>query len=326
MNSVLERLRPAPYRGDITAAGAIPLALSAIVIDLRMTQWSVGVRLVVVALIAVLILTMGWLTPLDGPAPTQYHSMLLIAGLLPLLLALQLLAEVLGANSLPPPFAGAGRLAWTFAAEAAAALACARRANSAACTLIAALAGAVAVESAVRWIFGGGLDTIRLVLFLLSLCFAAGAVRLRDGQRRHAVVAGQRRGPCCADARCDVRDRDHPRRLQGRASGSSTSRASASAAASAPVGWELYLLAIGFGLIGYAGSDREPGPAYIGVLVLLSFAVMAGTGHGTLIGWPLVLLALGVVGLVIGLRPSTPAPPPPPTTVAPTIPLGRDRS
>jgi hypothetical protein len=86
------------------------------------------------------------------------------------------------------------------------------------------------------------------------------------------------------------------------------------------------LLAIGFGLIGYAGSDREPGPAYLGVLVLLSFAVMAGSGHRTLLGWPLVLLALGVVGLVIGLRPSTPAPPPPPTTVAPTIPLGRDRS
>jgi hypothetical protein len=53
---------------------------------------------------------------------------------------------------------------------------------------------------------------------------------------------------------------------------------------------------------------------------------MAGTGHGTLIGWPLILLALGVVGLVIGLRPSTPAPPPPPSTVAPTIPLGRNRS
>ena len=323
MNPVLERLRPAPYRGDITAAGAIPLALSAIVIDLRMTQWSTGVRLVVVALIALLILTMGWLTPLDGPAPTQYHSMLLIAGLLPLLLALQLLAEVLGANSYPPPFAGAGRFAWTFAAEAAAAIACARRANSAACTLIAALAGAVAVESAVRWIFGGDLDTIRLVLFLLSLCFAAGAVRLRDGQRRHAValvnaagLAALTLGLTCVVAIS----------LEGASLGSSSIQSFALQRGSGPVGWELYLVAIGFGLIGYAGSDREPGPAYIGVFVLLSFAVMAGTGHATLIGWPLVLLALGVVGLVIGLRPSTPAPPPPPTTVAPTIPLGRDRS
>ena len=321
MNPVLERLRPAPYRGDITAAGAIPLALSAIVIDLRMTQWSTGVRLVVVALIALLILTMGWLTPLDGPAPTQYHSMLLIAGLLPLLLALQLLAEVLGANSYPPPFAGAGRFAWTFAAEAAAAIACARRANSAACTLIAALAGAVAVESAVRWIFGGDLDTIRLVLFLLSLCFAAGAVRLRDGQRRHAVALVNAAGLAALTLAATYVLSFEFARL-----GSSSVQSFAFQRGSGPVGWELYLLAIGFGLIGYAGSDREPGPAYIGVFVLLSFAVMAGTGHGTLIGWPLVLLALGVIGLVIGLRPSTPAPPPPPTTVAPTIPLGRDRS
>ena len=323
MNPVLERLRPAPYRGDITAAGAIPLALSAIVIDLRMTQWSTGVRLVVVAGIAILILTMGWLTPLDGPAPAQYHSMLLVAGLLPLLLGLQLLAEVLGATSYPPPFAGAGRLAWTFAAEALAALACARRANSAACTLIAALAAAVAVESGVRWIFGGDLGTIRLVLFLLSLCFAAGAVRLRDGQRRHAVALVNAAGLAALTLGLTYAIAFS---LERASLGSSSVQSFAFGRGSGPVGWELYLLAIGFGLIGYAGSDREPGPAYIGVFVLLSFAVMAGTGHGTLIGWPLVLLALGVIGLVIGLRPSTPAPPPPPTTVAPTIPLGRDRS
>jgi hypothetical protein len=323
MNAVLERLRPAPYRGDITAAGAIPLALSAIVIDLRMVQWSVGVRLVVVGLIALLILTMGWLTPLDGPAPTQYHSMLLIAGLLPLLLALQLLAEVLGAGSFP--FIGSGRLAWTFGAEAAVAAVCARRANSAACTLIAALAGAVAVASAVRWIFGGGLDTVRLVLFLVSLCFAAGAVRLRDGQRRHAVSLVNAAG-LAALTLAATYVFAFAVGFQATSSTYGGFQNFSFGLASAPAGWELYLLAIGFGLIGYAGSDREPGPAYIGVLVLLSFAVMAGSGHGTLIGWPLVLLALGVVGLVIGLRPSTPAPPPPPAPVAPTIPLGRDGS
>ncbi|HEX4673019.1 MAG TPA: hypothetical protein VH279_12170 [Solirubrobacteraceae bacterium] len=323
MNPVLKRLRPAPYRGDITAAGAIPLALSAIVIDLRMVQWSVGVRLAVVGLIALLILTMGWLTPLDGPAPTQYHSMLLIAGLLPLLLALQLLAEVLGAGSFP--FIGSGRLAWTFGAEAAVAAICARRANSAACTLIAALAGAVAVASAASWIFGGGLDTVRLVLFLVSLCFAAGAVRLRDGQRRHAVALVNAAG-LAALTLAATYVFAFAAGFQVTSSTYTGFQSFSFGLASAPVGWELYLLAIGFGLIGYAGSDREPGPAYIGVLVLLSFALMAGSKHGTLIGWPLVLLALGVVGLVIGLRPSTPAPPPPPAPIAPTIPLGRDGS
>jgi hypothetical protein len=323
MNPVLDRLRPAPYRGDITAAGAIPLALSAIVIDLRMTQWSVGVRLAVVALIAILILTMGWLTPLAGPAPAQYQSMLLIAGLLPLLLALQLLAEALGATRFP--LLGSGRLTWTFAAEAAAAVVLARRANSAACTLIAALAGAVAVVAGVRWIFGGGLDTVRLVLFLLSLCFAAGAVRLRDGQRRHAVSLVNAAGLAALTLGATYVIAI-TLSFQVASLGSSSVQSFAFGRGSAPVGWELYLLAIGFGLIGYAGSDREPGPAYIGVLVLLSFALMAGSGHRTLIGWPLILVALGVVGLVIGLRPSTPAPPPPPSAVAPTIPLGRDQA
>ncbi|MGZ4183537.1 MAG: hypothetical protein ACXVUL_22980 [Solirubrobacteraceae bacterium] len=325
ISSALERLRPAPYRGDVTAAGAIPLALSAIVIDLRMTQWSVGVRLVVVALIAGLILTMGWLTPLDDPTPKTYHSILLITGLLPLLVALQLLAEALGANSNLFPFIGAGRVAWTFAAEAIAAVICARRANSAACTLIAALAAGVAVEAGVRWIFGGDLDTVRLVLFLLSLCFAVGAVRLRDGQRRHAVALVNAAGLAALTLGATYVIAINVSSQVTR-SGFSDVQSFGFGAASGPAGWEIYLLAIGFGLIGYAGSDLEPGPAYIGVLVLFTFAVMAGSGNGTLIGWPLFLLALGVVGLVIGLRPSTPAPPPPPAAVAPTIPLGKDPS
>lgn len=314
MNSVLERLRPAPYRGDVTAAGAIPLALAAIVIDLRMTQWSVGVRLVVVGLIAGLILTMGWLTPLEGPSPPPYHSMLLIAGLLPLLLALQLLAEALGADR--PP--GAGGQTWTFGLEAVIAGVAARRANSAACTLIAALAGAVAVEGFVVWVFNpSGLGLVRAVLVLLTLGLAAGAVRLRDGQRRHAVALVNAAGivtlALALSYLIAVTVTVVP--LSGHRGG-------------APFGWKLFILAMGFGLIAYAGADREPGPAYIGVVLLLAFALLVGlppVNGSSLLFWPLFLVALGVVGLVIGLRPSTPAPPPPASAVAPTIPLREDQ-
>lgn len=316
MNAVLERLRPAPYRGDVTAAGAIPLALSTIVIDLRMTQWSVGARLAVVALIALLILTMGWLTPLDGPAPTQYHSMLLIAGLLPLLLALQLLAEALGSER--PP--GAGGQMWTFGVEAAVAGIAARRANSATCTLIAALAGAVAVEALVAWVFQpSGPATARVFLVLLTLAFAGGAVRLRDTRRRHAVALVDAAG--LLTLALAVSYLLELIAVVGAPFGSHS--------AGAPFGWKLFIVAMGFGMVAYAGADREPGPAYIGLVLLLAFALLVGipTINGaSLIGWPLFLLALGVVGLVIGLRPSTPAPPPPPTAVAPTIPLGRDGS
>jgi hypothetical protein len=315
MTAVLDRLRPAPYRGDITAAGAIPLALAAIVIDLRMTQWSVGVRLLVVGLIAVLILTMGWLTPLEGPVPTQYHSMLLIAGLLPLLLALQLLAEVLGAER--PP--GAGGQMWTFGLVAVIAGIAARRANSATCTLIAALAGAVAVEAFVVWVLHpSGLGLVRTVLVLLTLGLAAGAVRLRDGQRRHAVALVNAAGLVTLALALSYL----------LALTVTVVPPLSSHRGGAGFGWKLFILAMGFGMVAYAGADREPGPAYIGVVLLLAFALLVGVpavNGSSLIGWPLFLLALGVVGLVIGLRPSTPAPPPPPATVAPTIPLREDQ-
>jgi hypothetical protein len=315
INPLLERLRPAPYRGDVTAAGAIPLAVAAIVIELRMTQWSVGVRLVVVALIAGLILTMGWLTPLEGPTPRAYHSMLLIAGLVPLLVALQLLAEVLGAQR--PP--GAGGQMWTFGTEAAIATAAARRANSAACTLIGALSGAFAVEAFAVWVFKpSGMTLVRVILVLLTLGLAAGAVRLRDGQRRHAVALVNAAGIVTL-----VLALSYLIVLTvavalpfGTHSGGS-----------APFGSKLFILAMGFGLIAYAGADREPGPAYIGIVLLLAFALLVGlpaVSSASLIGWPLFLLAIGAVGLVIGLRPSTPAPPPPAAAVAPTIPLHQD--
>ncbi|HYZ80308.1 MAG TPA: hypothetical protein VE571_03515 [Solirubrobacteraceae bacterium] len=311
IGAALDRLRPAPYRGDVTAAGAIPLALAAIVIELRMTQWSVGVRLIVVALIVGLILTMGWLTPLEGQTPSQYHSMLLIAGLLPLLLALQLLAEALGAQR--PP--GSGGQMWTFGVEAAVAGAAARRANSAACTLIAALSGAVAVEAFVAWVFDPqGAGTFRVFLFLLTLALAAGAVRLRDGHRRHAVALVNAAGLLTL-----VLALSYVIALSITVVPALGTRHGA-----APFGWKLFILAMGFGLIAYAGADREPGPAYIGVVLLLAFALLVGApvaNGASLVGWPLFLLALGAVGLFIGLRPSTPAPPPPPADVAPTIPL-----
>jgi hypothetical protein len=157
------------------------------------------------------------------------------------------------------------------------------------------------------------------VLVLLTLGLAAGAVRLRDGQRRHAVALVNAAGIvtlALALSYLLALTVTEVLPLGSNRGG-------------APFGWKLFILAMGFGLVAYAGADREPGPAYIGVVLLLAFGLLVGlspVNGASLIGWPLFLLALGVVGLVIGLRPSTPAPPPPPAAVAPTIPLGRDPS
>jgi hypothetical protein len=318
MTRALDRLRPHPHRGDVIAAGAVPLALAAIVIELRMTQWSLGPRFVLVALIAGLLLTMGWLAPLEGDAPRAYHSVLLIAGLLPLALALVLLAEVLGSRR--PP--GSGGLFWTFTIEALVAAAAARRANSGACTLIAALAGGIAVEEFVSWAFQPhGLGTFRAMLLVLTLAFAGGATRLRDRRRRHAVQLINAGGLAALVLAVSYLAAIFVTPILAAALSGSVPIGQPVA----PFGWRLYLLAVGFGLVAYAGADHEPGPAYIGVAVLLAYALLVGLslgGRGSLVGWPLFLLVIGAAGVVLGLRPRQPLPPPPAgSTDAPTVTL-----
>ena len=320
MSWALDRLRPHPHRGDVIAAGAVPLAIAAVVIELRMRQWSLGPRFAVVAIIAALLLTMGWLAELESEAPRSYHSILLIAGLLLAVIALVLLAEVMGSGR--PP--GAGGVAWTFAAEAAIAVAAARRASSAACTLIAALAAIVTVEAFVAWVFKPhGVGAFRATLFVLTLSFVVGATRLRDRRRRHAVALVNTAGiAALVLAGSYVLATSLAPLLAGAGAGPKGLDRS-----TAPFGWEAYLLAVGFGLVAYAGADREPGPGYIGLAVLLAFAFLTGvsvSSRGSLVGWPLFLLVLGAAGIGIGLRPRKPLPPPPAaaeSTAAPTVPL-----
>ncbi len=302
------------------AAGAIPLAAAAILIDLRMTQWAVGPRLIVVGVVAALILTMGWLAPSEGPSPRSYHSMLLVAGLIVLAVALQLLAEALG-SSRPP---GAGAEFWTFGLVCAVAATSARRANSAVCTLSAALAGGIALEGLVAWVFAPtSLSATRWVLLALTVGFGVGAVRLRDGQRRHAVALINAAGLATLVLALTLVLESSIATVVLRQGGPVIGGHGGGAA----FGWKLWILAIGFGLIAYAGADREPGPAYIGVVVVLAFIQLAAfspSGRGSIVGWPLFLLVVGGAGLAIGLRPTTPAPPRPTTPVAETIQLRED--
>jgi hypothetical protein len=317
---ILDHLRPHPHRGDVIAAGAVPLALAALLIELRMVQWPLGARFVVVTLIGGLILTMGWLAPLESDAPRPYHSVLLVAGLLPVALGLQLLAELLGATR--PP--GAGGEFWTFGVFSALAAAVARRANSAICTLIAALAAALAVEAFVSWAFHPvGLGTFRVMLVVLALAFATGAVRLRDPRRRHATQLINAAGLVTLVLAAMFVElalvAPALRVVGGPVLGGPHG---------APFGWTLYVLAVGFGLVAYAAVDREPGPGYVGTALLLGFVFMAGFPrpvHGTLVGWPLFLVIIGGAGLAIGLRPRHPLPPPPGgSELAPTVPLRGD--
>jgi hypothetical protein len=94
-------------------------------------------------------------------------------------------------------------------------------------------------------------------------------------------------------------------------------------ALNAGTGWELVLLALGLALVAYAGVDREPGPGYLGFVVLVLFVVLAGQPSedgASLIGWPILLLFLGGAGVAAGLRPRRDLPPEPAPRVAPAPP------
>jgi hypothetical protein len=104
---------------------------------------------------------------------------------------------------------------------------------------------------------------------------------------------------------------------------------------SSAVGWEIILLVVSLAGVAFGSRIGARGPAYIGGIGLFVFLLVAGydlnssTPHGKILGWPLILLILGVGILAAGLRPAAgaasagasaappaqpPGDPPPPTS------------
>ncbi len=294
---VLTRLRPGAGREAYAAAGAVALAVAAYVIELRMTQWALGPKFLVAAAIAMLILGLGWAAEAPGQETRPYQSLLLISGLLVLVLALVFLGEILAGHHR----LGAGGVFWTLAVEAGVGAAAARRAESAGCTLIAALFASISFLEFIVWVVHPhGFNTLRWILIAESMVLVAGAIRLRSAHRRHGVqlinVAGLLTlflGLTFVGAAAITSAQSQLGSVLPTAS-----------IGSAGAGWKLYLLVSTGALIGYSVLDREPAPGVIGTVLAITFAVLVGfhglTG-GSLVFWPLFLLILGGLGLAYGL-------------------------
>jgi hypothetical protein len=334
---LLDVLRPHPHRGDIVAAGAVVLTAALLMIDVRMSAtWEDGAMLVFFALGALLVFGMGMLAPLEGDTPRAYHSILLLSGLVLCTAALLQLALVLGARNVLPPLDGfvpgwsgtqvvfgsiedlprgasAGALTWVGLLVTALAVLAAVRANSAACTLYAAVAGGATVLALVDWAFDPkGLSTTRWILLALVLGFVAGLAYLRDRHRRHAVMLVNAAGlsviAIALSFHAGIEGAYFVHTVHNGSYGGSFT-----VAPEPGFGWDLVLLLGSFGLIAYAAADGEPGPGYLGAFaLLLSIAAVGLPGmDATLVGWPLFLLLLGIAGIAFGLRPRRPLPPPP---------------
>jgi len=298
----LETLRPEPHRGDQVAAGVVAVVTALYVLQVRFHEaWAVGIRFFLAALAAAFVAALAVQSPPEGERPRAYQSVLYVSTFALTLLALGLLADLLGSNG------GSGTTVWVGLLLGAVAVWFSVRRNSAIMTLLAAVTYGAVVLSFVDWVFNpSGVETFRWILLLLILGYAAASLSQRGPRPRHGVQLVNAAGlAAIALGLTFIVEQVFgaiARAFAGDSAGSS----------GAGAGWELFLLACGFGLIAYAAVDREAGPGYLGVAVLGLFAWIGGQPAlqgASLIGWPIVLLLAAGGGLAVALRPDGPPPP-----------------
>ncbi len=305
-----------PFRGDQVAAGVVVLTALVMLLQVRM-GWSAGGQL---AVVLVAVVGVGVLVAGCPREPRPYVSAIIIAGLILLALTLGRLGEVLGVAGL---VGGAGPLTWKLVVLGLVAATLARTYDAAAATLVAALSLAFVPLAFFSWATDPSAGVKRLLLLAMAVGLAVAAVTRRDRRPTHAAqlanaggiaLAAIALGPFVFSFFSVVEQIGVPAdggffALGGGGIG---------------WGWELPMLVGGFGLLAYGAVDRQRGPVLVGLLVLASWvASAAGDGHGTLLGWPIVLAVAAGVMLAVGLRPTTPAPPDPPgeAEAAPSAPI-----
>lgn len=304
-------LRPHPHRGDLIAAAVVPLTVAVVMINVRMNStWAAGIHLVLTALACGLVLGMGLLSEVEPDEPRAYQVVLYLTGLTLLAVALYRVAQVLGVHD---PLAASGTLTWTAAAFAAFAAVPAWGRGSPVCVLVEVVAGGLALEAFVDWVFDPhGPSTGRYVLLLLIAVYVAAHLQMRERRPRHAVQLVNAAGLATIVLALTFVGALPFAGVGGGASGPGA-------------GWELVLVALGFGLVAFASVDRQPGAAYLGFAVLALFAILVGrpgSDRASLVGWPLLLLLLAGAGIAAGLRPLQPLPPEPRSGPdAPTVPV-----
>jgi hypothetical protein len=314
---MLALLRPHPHRGDTVAAGVVVLTLFTVLVNARFaSDWSELARLLFTLAFAVPVIVMAVQAVSGDATPRPYESILHVASFLHFVLSLGLRADVLGAVG------GSGSTTWVGALVVLYALWFARERNSAIMTLLAALAAVITFLALVDWVLEiNSASDVEWLLLGCAVVLTLGAVSQRDRRRRHAVSLADAAGITVFALGLVVLVAGVIGTVLsvlgggfGDVTGDTAIGTGFGVSGGGGTGWEIVLLAYGFGLIAYGCVDRERVPQFIGIGVLLMFLVQAlwpGEDGPSLVGWPIVLLVMALGLLVIGLRPRQDLPPEP---------------
>jgi hypothetical protein len=293
-------------RGALRILGGLLVTSGTVALLVRRTAfadaWSDLAVLLVLAALAIALFWSGFLGASSGDRPTAWQSVYLIAGIILTPLTLFQLVEWLDGDT-----GGPLNVTWIFAITAIAALVALYGARLRIGALLAALALIVSWVALWDELLDQGafdeVDTLRWLLFsaavlLLVFAGAVGASRAPVGSGSDAVtVAGL--AAVVAGALYMLL----PYLFIVPADDGFVSQTT--------LWWDLELLVSSLALIGFgAAAALNRGPAYLGAVGLAAFTFSVGldlddsSPAGKVLGWPAVLLALGLAALALSVLPA----------------------
>jgi hypothetical protein len=279
-------------RGDaspLRAAAAVLVAVAIAAMHVRL-DWDAGFFLVVSLLASAIVVPWALGATPDRGLPDGPTSALIVAALVVVALTVGDLADALGGEG------GPGSTTWSALLFAGLAVIPGWLRDSPVAALASSVALGVAFIAAIDWIFDPSeIGTFRWLFLLVALAYAGAAFVLEGDRRRHAVqhvsAAGLALLVLAGTLYVEVVAQAFTQAFSGGLGGGISYNA--------PLGWELVVLVGSAAVIGYAILRREPGPGYIGAIVLAASTLIAAApdGDGTLVGWPLLLLLLALAAV-----------------------------
>ncbi|MGE4425942.1 MAG: hypothetical protein AB7G37_05750 [Solirubrobacteraceae bacterium] len=295
-------MRVLAHRGNTLTSGVLLLAVFHADLELRGASGH-GLRLLTGAALGTFAIVALLRSPEpagrfrgDGPlVPRTYQEVLGAIGVLALLTAGVHVTVLLGAHD--DVRVDPGSTALVTAVASLLALTLARRRHM---VLVLGLGAALGVAAAVAavvamWPGDRPLTGVRWTLLAAMLALTVSALQRIDRRYPEALILSDIIGMVGAVLAASF--------LVGMVPGLASDLGVVGDPARAGLGWQLLLLAVGFSLLGLGAMLREPVPGTIGGLVLVGALTAAERAGGELVGWPLVLLAIGLALVIIALRP-----------------------